>query len=81
MKKINKRVCGNDRSFNFALAATKQVWRAPMMEEKKKLRHLVHNLALAVTKQVWMAPVMEERKKRGRQIPILTLAAIEQVSF
>ena len=54
---------------------------APVMEEKKKQRHLVHNLALAATKQVWMAPVMEERKKRGCQIPILALAAIEQVSF
>ena len=38
---------------------------APMMEEKKKQRHLIHNLALAVTKQIWMAPVMEERKKQG----------------
>ena len=39
-------------TFNFALAATKQVWMAPVMEEKKKQRHLVHNLTLAATKQV-----------------------------
>ena len=38
---------------------------APVMEEKKKQRHLVHNLALVATKQVWMALVMEERKKQG----------------
>ena len=37
---------------------------APVMEEKKKQRHLVHNLALAATRQVWMAPVMEEKKKQ-----------------
>ena len=81
MKKINKRVCGNDRSFNFALAATKQVWMAPVMEEKKKRRHLIHNLALVATKQVWMALVMEERKKWGCQIPIPALTAIEKVSY
>ena len=76
-----KRVHGNDRSFNFAPAATKQVWMAPVMEEKKKQRHLFHNLALAATKLVWMAPVMEEWKKRGCRIPILALVVIEQVSF
>ena len=71
----------NDRSFNFALTTTKQVWMALVMEEKKKQRHLVHNLALAATKQVWMAPVMEERKKRGCQIFVPALTAIEQVSY
>ena len=54
---------------------------APVMEKKKKQRHLVPNLTLAAARQVWMAPVMEERKKRGCQIPIPVLAAIEQVSF
>ena len=53
---------------------------APIMEEKKKQRHLIHNLALAGTKQVWMALVMEERKKQGCQISILALIAIEPVS-
>ena len=54
---------------------------APVMEEKKKQRHLVHKLALAAIKQVWIAPVMEERKKWGCQIPIPALTAIEQVSY
>ena len=27
-------------TFNFALAVTKHVWMAPVMEEKKKQRHL-----------------------------------------
>ena len=34
------KIHGNDKSFDFALAATKQVWVAPVMEEKKKQRHL-----------------------------------------
>ena len=66
--------------FNLVLAVTKQVRMAPMMEEKKKQRHLIRNLALAVTKQVWMALVMEERKKQGCQIPIPALIAIKPVS-
>ena len=75
------KIHGNDKSFNFALASTKHVQMAPVMEEKKKQRHLVHNLAVAVTKQVWMALVMEERKKWGCQIPVPALTAIEQISY
>ena len=37
---------------------------APVMEEKKKRSHLVHNLTLAATERVWVAPVMEEKKKQ-----------------
>ena len=51
-EKKKKGIHGDDRSFNFALTATKQVWMAPVMEEKKKQRHLVHNLAPATTRQV-----------------------------
>ena len=51
-------------TFNFALAATKQVWMVPVMEEKKKRSHLVHNFAVAETEQVWVVPVMEEKKKQ-----------------
>ena len=54
---------------------------APVMEEKKKQRHLVHKLALAATKRVWMAPVMEERNKWGCQIPIPVPTVIEQVLY
>ena len=68
-------------TFNFALAVTKHVWMAPVMEEKKKQRHPVHNLALATTRQAWVAPVMDERKKRGCPIRIPVLAATEQLSF
>ena len=35
-----KKIQENDKSFNFALAATKHVRMAPVMEEKKKQRHL-----------------------------------------
>ena len=34
------KIHGNDKSFNFALASTKHVRMAPVMEEKKKQRHL-----------------------------------------
>ena len=39
-KNKKKKIHGNDKSFNFALAATKHVRMAPVMEEKKKQRRL-----------------------------------------
>ena len=39
-KNKKKKIHGNDKSFNFALASTKHVRMAPVMEEKKKQRHL-----------------------------------------
>ena len=36
---------------NLALAATRQVWMAPVREEKKRQRHLVRNLTLVATRQ------------------------------
>ena len=39
-KSKKKKIQGNDKSFNFALTATKHVRMAPVMEEKKKRRHL-----------------------------------------
>ena len=40
---------------------------APVEEEKKKRRRLIHDLALAATKQVWAGSAGEEKKKQGRQ--------------
>ena len=37
---IKKIIHGDDRSFNSALTTTRQVRVAPVMEEKKKQRHL-----------------------------------------
>ena len=51
---------------------------APVMEEKKKQRHLVHNLTLTVTKQVWMAPVREEKERQRHLVRNLTLTATRQ---
>ena len=39
-KKKKREIHRNDKSFNFALAATKQVRMAPVIEEKKKQKHL-----------------------------------------
>ena len=51
-----------------ALAVTKHVRMASVMEEKKKQRQKV-------------APVKEERKKRGCLIPVPALTPIKQVSY
>ena len=34
------KIHGDDKSFNFALVSTKHVRMAPVMEEKKKRRHV-----------------------------------------
>ena len=53
---------------NSALATTKHVKKAPVMEEKKKQRKKV-------------APRKEERKKQLNLTPVPALTAIKQVSY
>ena len=46
------KIHGNDKSFNFALAATKQVGIAPVMEERKKRGCQIPIPALTAIEQV-----------------------------